>query len=217
VALSGESPSRGGWNRPRSVLVAGLAAATVAVVVVGAVVAQESGGDPQHRAASSAGGYQPRTRTYFLAADEVRWNYAPAGKNQLTGRPFDDTATTFVRRGPQRIGSTYLKSLYREYTDASFTTRKPRPPQWQHLGMLGPVIRGVVGDRLQIVLKNNLDRPVSIHVHGIRYDKASEGASYADNTDGPRPVGGAVPPGQVHTYAMWCPSGPAQARWTPAR
>ena len=204
MTSSGESPSRGGWSLPRSVLVAGLAAATAAVLVVSAVVAQESDDPPRH-AGARVDGYQPQTRTYFLAADEVRWNYAPAGKNQLTGRPFDDTAATFVRRGPQRIGSTYLKSLYREYTDATFKTPKPRPPQWRHLGMLGPVIRGVVGDRLQIVFKNNLDRPVSIHVHGVRYDKASEGASYADTTDGPRPVGGAVPPGQVHTYRYVVP------------
>ena len=204
MASSGGSTSRSGWMLRRGVLAAGLAAAAVAVLVVGVVVAQESD-DTLHHPGAGVGHYQPRIRTYFLAADEVRWNYAPAGRNQLTGRPFDDTAATFVRRGPQRIGSTYLKSLYREYTDASFRTLKPRPPQWRHLGMLGPVIRGVVGDQLQIVFKNNLDRPVSIHVHGIRYDKASEGANYADNTDGPRPVDGAVPPGQVHTYTYSVP------------
>jgi FtsP/CotA-like multicopper oxidase with cupredoxin domain len=206
VASSGGSSTGSGWSVPggRGLVVVGLAVATVAVLAVGVVAAQQSADTP-HRAAGAAGGYQPRTRTYYLAADEVRWNYAPAGRNQLTGRAFDDTAATFVRRGPTRIGSTYLKSLYREYTDASFRTLKPRPPQWRHLGMLGPVIRGVVGDQLQIVLKNHLDRPVSIHVHGIRYDKASEGANYADNTDGPRPVGGAVPPGQVHTYTYSVP------------
>jgi FtsP/CotA-like multicopper oxidase with cupredoxin domain len=196
VAIPGGSAS----PRGRTLLVVGLAVATAAVVVVSAVVVAQESDDIGHHGGAGAGGYRPRTRTYYLAADEVGWNYAPAGRNQLTGRPFDDTAATFVRPGPQRIGSTYLKSLYREYTDASFATLKPRPPQWRHLGMLGPVIHGVVGDQLQIVFKNHLDRPVSIHAHGVRYDKASEGANYADDTDGPRPVGGAVPPGQVYTY-----------------
>jgi hypothetical protein len=46
-----------------------------------------------------------------------------------------------------RIGSTYAKSLYQEYTDSSFSTLKPRPAEWQHLGFPGPVIHAVVGDR----------------------------------------------------------------------
>jgi hypothetical protein len=67
------------------------------------------------------------TRTYYIAADHVRWNYAPDGRNDITGAPFDDTANTYVAAGPDRIGSTYLKSLYREYTDDTFATLKPRP------------------------------------------------------------------------------------------
>ena len=55
--------------------------------------------------------------------------------------PFDDTANVFVRPGPQRIGSVYRKALYREYTDGTFSTLKPRPQEWQHLGLLGPLIR----------------------------------------------------------------------------
>jgi hypothetical protein len=37
---------------------------------------------------------------------------------------FSDNAKTFVEAGPDRIGAKYLKALYVEYTDASFTTRK---------------------------------------------------------------------------------------------
>jgi hypothetical protein len=33
-------------------------------------------------------------------------------------------------------GQKYLKAIYREYTDATFETIKPRPPQWEHLGIL---------------------------------------------------------------------------------
>ncbi|HEX6764241.1 MAG TPA: hypothetical protein VF103_02160, partial [Polyangiaceae bacterium] len=44
-----------------------------------------------------------RTREYFIAADEVQWDYAPTGINQITGEPFDDQANVFVQNGPDRI------------------------------------------------------------------------------------------------------------------
>src|SRR5262245_9861912 len=53
------------------------------------------------------------TRTYFIAADEVEWDYAPLGFNNITGEPFDDAANVFVQNGPDRIGSKYVKALYR--------------------------------------------------------------------------------------------------------
>jgi hypothetical protein len=28
-----------------------------------------------------------RVRTYFIAADEVEWDYAPSGGNKITGEP----------------------------------------------------------------------------------------------------------------------------------
>jgi len=141
-----------------------------------------------------------QTRVYYIAADQVLWNYAPDGKNDITGAAFDDAAKTFVAAGPDRIGSEYHKSLYREYTDSSFQTLKPRPAEWEHLGFLGPVIHAQVGDKVQIVFKNNLQRPVSIHMHGLLYQKDSEGAPYADGTSGTQKGDDAVPPGQTWTY-----------------
>jgi hephaestin len=140
------------------------------------------------------------TRTYYLAADHVQWDYAADGRNDVSGEPFDDEADTFVAGGPDRIGSIYLKSLYREYTDQTFSTLRERPAAWQHLGFLGPVLHAVVGDHVRIVFKNNLDRPVSIHMHGLRYDKGSEGAPYADDTGPGQQDDDAVPPGAVYTY-----------------
>ena len=32
--------------------------------------------------------YQGQTRTYYIAADEVKWDFAPTGINQMTGKPF---------------------------------------------------------------------------------------------------------------------------------
>ena len=58
------------------------------------------------------------TRTYYISADEVVWDYAPDGRNEITGKPFDRVADTYVASGVGRIGSRYVKCLYRGYTDA---------------------------------------------------------------------------------------------------
>jgi FtsP/CotA-like multicopper oxidase with cupredoxin domain len=136
-----------------------------------------------------------RTRTYYLAADEVRWDYAPLGRNNITGRPFGEAENVFVQQGPDRIGKVYIKALYREYTDASFTHRKPRPPKWQHLGLLGPVIQAEVGDTIVVHFKNQTRFPMSLHPHGVFYAKNSEGAGYNDGTSGRARADDAVPPG----------------------
>jgi FtsP/CotA-like multicopper oxidase with cupredoxin domain len=94
--------------------------------------------------------------------------------------------------------------LYREYTDESFTTLKPRAPEWQHLGSLGPLVRAEVGDTIRVVFRNNADRAYSVHPHGVFYQKASEGAPY-DDDDGIT-IGDAVPPGGTHTYVWPVPA-----------
>jgi len=137
------------------------------------------------------------TRTYYIAADEVAWDYAPSGINLVTGLPFDDVANVFVQNGPDRIGKVYIKALFREYTDATFTKRAPENPAWSHLGTLGPVIRATVGDRVDVVFKNNTTFPRSVHAHGLQYDKSSEGAPYHDDADHSDDV---IEPGATFTY-----------------
>ena len=80
------------------------------------------------------------------------------------------------------IGSKYKKTIYREYTDATFVTLKPRSSDWEHLGFLGPLIRAEVGDTIKVLFKNNGKHPFSMHPHGVFYEKASEGAQYSDGT-----------------------------------
>jgi hypothetical protein len=101
----------------------------------------------------SGGAFQSdgKTRTYYISADQVVWDYAPLGTNEITGGPFDDVADTYVKNGPGRIGSRYEKCLYRGYTDGSFTQRASRPADERHLGLLGPVIRAEVGDTIKVV------------------------------------------------------------------
>ncbi len=139
-------------------------------------------------------------RTYYIAADEVRWDYAPSGKNLITGEPFDDAANVYVAAGPDRVGHVYLKSEYREYTDATFTHLKPRPAKWEHLGLLGPAIEAEVGDSIKVVFKNNTRFPASINPHGVFYTKADEGAPYADGTSGDDKADDSVAPGNVYAY-----------------
>jgi hypothetical protein len=152
-----------------------------------------------------------RTRTYYIAADEVEWDYAPLGIDAFRGEPFGDEAKVFVENNEERIGRVYIKALYREYTDESFTVLKPIPPQWEHLGTLGPVIRASVGDTIEVVFKNNARFPFSVHPHGVFYLKDSEGAPYDDGTEEEDKMDDAVPPGGVHTYRWEVPdrAGPA--------
>jgi hephaestin len=138
-----------------------------------------------------------RTRTYFIQAEEVLWDYAPANRNQITGQPFGEQENVFVENGPDRIGKVYRKSLYREYTDSTFRTRKPQPA---HLGSLGPIIRAEVGDEINVVFRNRTRFPASIHPHGVFYNKNAEGAPYNDGTSGGNKADDAVQPGQTFTY-----------------
>lgn len=146
-----------------------------------------------------------QVRRYYIAADEVTWDYAPTGRNLITGQPFDATARVYVTRSKHRIGSRYRKALYREYTDATFTTLKPRDERWRHLGMMGPMIRAVVGDTLEVHFRNNTGRPVSVHPHGVFYTKANEGTPYADGTSGADKADDAVAPGATYVYRWSVP------------
>ncbi|HUL74475.1 MAG TPA: multicopper oxidase domain-containing protein [Vicinamibacterales bacterium] len=146
-----------------------------------------------------------KTHTYYVAADEIQWDYAPDGTNVITGQPFEGMAKTFVEQTPQRIGKVYWKAVYREYTDDTFTTLKPRPAEWQHLGIVGPVLRGQVGDTIKVVFRNHASRAYGMHPHGVFYNKDSEGAPSNDGTSGADKADDAVPPGGTHTYTWQIP------------
>ncbi len=151
-------------------------------------------------------------RTYYIAADEVEWDYAPSNMNQITGEAFGEHEAFWAENGPHRIGKVYKKALYREYTDETFTTLKPRAPEWEHLGILGPLIRAEVGDTIVVVYKNNASFPSGLHPHGVFYDKDSEGAPYVDETKDLDKADDGVPTGGMHTYIWPVPerAGPAE-------
>jgi manganese oxidase len=108
----------------------------------------------------TAGG---RVRTYYVAAEETDWDYAPLGVDIMTGKPFEGTSAAYAQPGPNRIGNVYRKAIYREYTDATFATLKPRAPRDEYLGLLGPTLHAEVGDTIKVVFRNSASRPYSMH------------------------------------------------------
>lgn len=122
-------------------------------------------------------------RQYYIAAEEVMWDYAPTGQDLMHGGPIPE---------PYNGNTKWKKLRYIEYTDGTFQTRKPQP-EW--LGILGPIIRAEVGDTIIVHFLNRTNRELSIHPHGVRYDKDNEGARY-----NPAGAGASVPPGGSFTY-----------------
>jgi manganese oxidase len=124
---------------------------------------------------------QAAVREYFIAAEKVEWNYAPSGKNLM-----------YPQRGLGVWGKQlrYMKYRYVQYTDANFTEKVPHP-EW--LGILGTQLEVVEGDTLKVHFLNRADKPLSIHPHGLHYDKANESA---DGYSG----GAYVKPGESFAY-----------------
>lgn len=155
---------------------------------------------------SLSGNSGGKTRQYFIQAVQVKWNYAPSGTNEITGKPFTPAEQVFVGSGLNRVGSTYTKCIYRGYTDESYAVPLKQPA---YMGILGPTVFAEVGDRVVIHYKNSCSFANSVHVHGLRYDKKSEGAPYNDGTTSK--ADDSVPPGASYTYHYEVPksAGPA--------
>jgi FtsP/CotA-like multicopper oxidase with cupredoxin domain len=86
----------------------------------------------------------------------------------------------------------WKKVRYVEYTDGTFSTRKPQP-EW--LGILGPIIRAEVGDVVRVHFLNRTRGHYGMHPHGLRYTKDHEGAHYRASGAGAR-----IGPGGRFTY-----------------
>jgi manganese oxidase len=152
-------------------------------------------------------------RTYYIAADEVDWNYMPGGRDNMMGMAPQGYAKLFGQRTLHSLGSVYRKAIYREYTDGTFTHLKPRPQQEAYLGLVGPIIHAEVGDTIKVVFRNHGTHPYSMHPHGVFYAKASEGAQYADGVSAASKGGDFVAPGATFTYTWEVPerAGPGPA------
>lgn len=127
-----------------------------------------------------------KTHRYFIAAEPELWDFTPQGLDPVCGKPLPP---------PVVAQRKVAKIRYVRYTDETFTTKVFETPR---LGIMGPVLRGVVGDFLAVTFLNRGGQPLSMHPHGVRYDKDSEGSYYQ-----PKPgLGAAVGPGAKFTY-VW--------------
>ncbi|XP_031980102.1 coagulation factor VIII [Corvus moneduloides] len=147
---------------------------------------------------------RPVTWTYYIAAEEMDWDYAPVKPVSLDR----NMTRLYLEPGPQRIGSKYKKVVFVEYEDAAFKKRKVS--NQQDKGILGPVIKGEVGDQFKIVFRNLARRPYNIYPHGltsVRPYHAMRPSKEKDVKDIP------IPPGQSFTYSwiLTTEDGPTQA------
>ena len=117
-------------------------------------------------------GIYSRKISYYISAEEVIWDYAPNGKDMLHNQEtnmFKMVATS--EYSDTSIGRKYIKAQYVEYEDKEFKKKKDVEEKYNHKGILGPIIRAEVGDTIQILFYNNLDRAVNIHPQGLYQDE----------------------------------------------
>ncbi|MFI9720497.1 multicopper oxidase domain-containing protein [Streptomyces sp. NPDC052396] len=144
--------------------------------------------------------HRPVNRVYYIAAETVTWDYAPQGRNLVTGKPFTAMEEAMTRQGGNLLGSVFEKAVYRQYTDKTFRKQVCRPKGDEYMGLLGPVIRAEVGDTIQVVFRNNTPFPASIHPHGVFYTKQNEGAPGNDGSYATNHWDDSVGPGDTYVY-----------------
>uniref|UniRef100_A0A8C2F3X6 ferroxidase n=1 Tax=Cyprinus carpio TaxID=7962 RepID=A0A8C2F3X6_CYPCA len=136
---------------------------------------------------------------YYIAAVEMDWDYSPTRtwEEEMHHSLKDSPGNEFLKKEGKFIGSKYKKVLYREYTDETFTKPKERSADMEHLGIMGPMIHGKVGEKVKIVFKNMAKRPYSIHAHGVKTDSPQVALTH---------------PGETKTYTWYLPknSGPTE-------
>ncbi|XP_068602540.1 coagulation factor V [Brachionichthys hirsutus] len=135
-----------------------------------------------------------REWTYYIAAEEVVWDYAPNMPEYID----EDFKFTYLEQSSQRVGGRYKKAVFTLYTNKSFTERLETKQRKNELGILGPVIRAQTRDVIKIVFKNMASRAYSIYPHGLTIEKSQEGANYPAGSNQSH----GVPPGEEHTY-VW--------------
>ncbi|XP_068841703.1 coagulation factor V isoform X3 [Capricornis sumatraensis] len=127
-------------------------------------------------------------KNYYIAAEEISWDYSKFVQSEDTDDVPEDTV--------------YKKVVFRKYLDSTFTKLDPQGEYEEHLGILGPVIRAEVDDVIQVRFKNLASRPYSLHAHGLSYEKSSEGKTYEDDSPEWFKEDNAIQPNSTYTY-VW--------------
>ncbi|MCI4391509.1 hypothetical protein PGIGA_G00135300 [Pangasianodon gigas] len=148
---------------------------------------------PSQNPGSEVTTFQPDVY-FYLAAEEVEWNYAPNRTwelEKLNTTLNKSSGSVYLTKSEKSIGSVYRKVVYRKYKDATFTEQDVSGSDEEHLGILGPILRVQVGEKVQVVFKNNATIPYSVHAHGVKTSNAQP-----------------VSPGNTTTYNWTISSGP---------
>jgi len=136
---------------------------------------------------ASTAQYEGRERKYFVKAEIVEWTYNE-GRNEFFDRPLTQQEQLYTKN------STFTKCQFVAYRDAAFQQRVEADSR--HL--LGPTIRALVGDTIVIDFRNECPFSVSMHPHGVKYEKESEGAVYNDGNS--KSLSGVVASGASFQY-----------------
>ncbi|XP_069140147.1 hephaestin-like protein [Argopecten irradians] len=147
-------------------------------------------------------------RKFFLAAEESDWDYGPTGTDTIYGTNLTadgSSSKLYFKKGPNFIGGIYKKVRYVEYTDCKFQTKKSPTSDTEHLGVLGPMLRVAVGERVQVTFRNLASRNYSFLPHGVQYDKDEEGAIYRGSPSSSAMSGKYASPGETVTYTFNVP------------
>jgi FtsP/CotA-like multicopper oxidase with cupredoxin domain len=145
-----------------------------------------------------------KVRHYYIAAEPDLWDFTPDGQDAVCGKQLPTQVL---------LNRVSWKIRYVQYADADFSARVLPA---ERLGMLGPVLRGTTGQYLVITVLNRSWQSISLHPHGVHYDKDSEGSYYKPNPG----LGAALAPGAKFTYVWYLdeasgpqPNEPSSKAW----
>ncbi|KAM7380225.1 hypothetical protein PAMP_003537 [Pampus punctatissimus] len=89
---------------------------------------------------------ESREWIYYIAAEEIVWDYAPKMHEHID----EDYKFQYLKQSSTRIGGRYKKAVYTLYKNESFTERSENKQRKNELGILGPVIRAQIRDVIKL-------------------------------------------------------------------
>ncbi|MGI8411308.1 MAG: multicopper oxidase family protein [Solirubrobacteraceae bacterium] len=198
--------------RSRNALLAGITTAAVMAAVVTSLVIT-SGGGGQALARGAAG-------SQFASQDQGRGRYGTEYENTGTGpmvRPTIPTTpsvptdfgqfqcssrrvSSAARRASPRLPAPRGCTRVFQLTASQFEQRFANFPVqrwmvWGYNGSTpGPTLISYAGERVQIVVRNQLPVPTTLHPHGLHQSNSQDGVAGIDETP--------IAPGASHTYTI---------------
>lgn len=104
-------------------------------------------------------------RQHYIAAAEIDWDYTPLGRDGCSGLEFRDDQKVFTEPGWYRPGSKYIKTVYKEYEDETFSN--VRHSDTNITGIVGPLLHFEAGEIVKIVFKNMGTFLCNLHIVGF--------------------------------------------------